>query len=133
MAVKPETTYIGRVHKHLPKMVYRMKNNNPYLGGVPDVWYSAGKSDLWVEYKYIPKLPKSVPIRVPELLSSLQMQWLNDRRKEGRNVAVIIGCPSGGVLLRDYEWQNELTSSVYSALIKSNAELATWIKEQVSE
>lgn len=133
MAVKPETTYTNKLKKLLPKPIYVMKNNNPYLGGVPDLWISSTKGDLWVEMKYLPKLPKSVPIRVPELLSSLQMQWLNDRRKEGRNVAVIIGCPSGGVLLRDYEWQNELTSSVYSTLIKSNAELATWIKEQVSE
>lgn len=131
MAVKPETSFIGRVHKHLPKTVYHMKNNNPYLGGIPDIWYSGDKGDLWVEMKYLPKLPKSVPIRVPDLLSKLQTQWLDDRRREGRNVAVIVGCPDGGVLLTDYAWKNELTVTDYSALIKSNAELADWIKGQV--
>jgi hypothetical protein len=133
MAVKPETTYIGRVHKHLPKHVYHMKNNNPYLGGVPDVWYSANKGDLWVEYKYVPKIPKSVPVRVPALLSKLQTEWLNARREEGRNVAVIVGCSAGGVLLKDGDWEGELSPSHFTALIQSNAELAAWIKEQVAQ
>jgi len=132
MAVKPETTYIGRVHKHLPKQVYRMKNNNPYMGGIPDVWYSAQAGDLWAEYKYLPKIPQRVNVRPTELLSKLQQEWLNDRYEEGRNVAVIIGCPSGGVLLRDKAWMNELSPLKFTSLIKSNADLATWIKEQVS-
>ena len=47
MAAKPETTYIGRIHKLLPKSVYYMKNHNVYTGGVPDVWYSGIGGDLW--------------------------------------------------------------------------------------
>jgi hypothetical protein len=53
---KPETTFIQSIHRHLPKEVYREKMANPYRGGTPDVWYSGYKSDLWVEYKFIPKL-----------------------------------------------------------------------------
>jgi hypothetical protein len=35
-----------------------MKNNNPYNSGIPDVWYSADLSDMWVEYKFLPSVPQ---------------------------------------------------------------------------
>ena len=56
MSRGPENNFISSVHKHLPMKLYRMKNNNPYNGGIADVWYSGSKADLWIEYKFV-KLP----------------------------------------------------------------------------
>lgn len=133
MAMTPENKFIGRVHKQLDKIcsVYHMKNHNQYIGGIPDCWYS-GKSDAWIEYKYVDPLPVKVPVRPASLLSTLQVDWLKARHAEGRNVAVIIGCKDGGVILRHSEWDNEIPVQQFKSLIKSIPDLAEWIKEQVA-
>jgi RNase adaptor protein for sRNA GlmZ degradation len=101
--------------------------NNPFTGGVPDVWYSGFKNDLWVEYKYVPKNP--VRGSVIFNLSELQKHWLEQRQEEGRNVAIIIGCPAGGVCVTPPTY--ELLVSDFNRLLKSRVDLAGWIKDQV--
>lgn len=96
MSRKPESGFIARVHNHLQKSVWREKMYNPYRSGTPDVWYSGKVNDLWVEYKYIPRLPKKTTTIIPINLSALQEQWIKNRSEEGRNVWVIVGCPQGG-------------------------------------
>ena len=73
MSRKPETTFIASVHKHLPKDLYRLKNNNPFAGGIADVWYSGMKADLWVEYKFVARVPKT---GLAADLGELQKVWL---------------------------------------------------------
>lgn len=131
MAMTPENKFIGRVHKKLLKAVYHMKNHNQYTGGVPDVWYSGNSGDLWVEYKYIPKLPVNVPVRPMALLSPLQAAWLKERYTQGRNVAVIIGAPKGGVILRRREWELDIPVITFKSLLISETDLAEWIRGQV--
>jgi len=133
MAMTPENKFIGRVHKQLDKIcsVYHMKNHNQYIGGIPDVWYSGKSGDLWIEYKYVDPLPVKVPIRPASLLSTLQIDWLKARHTEGRNVAVVIGCKDGGVILHYGEWVAEIPVHTFKSLIKSVSDLAEWIKEQV--
>lgn len=127
MATKPENNFIGRVHKKLPASIYHMKNNNPYTAGVADCWYSGTGGDLWIEFKFIDPLPVSVPVRPAALLSALQLKWLKERHQEGRNVAVIIGCKTGGVLLRAHECEQEIPIETFKPLIRSHADLAEWI------
>lgn len=129
---KPETKFIGRVHAKLPNNIYHMKNSNPYTGGIPDVWYSGPRTDLWVEYKWLPKKPVTAVVDPLNLLSALQAKWLNERANQGRNVAVIIGCPGGGVVLTDYEWKDELNAQEFNSLIESDADLAKWVAKQVT-
>lgn len=126
MPTKPETQFITSVHKHLSPDVYRMKNNNPYVGGIPDCWYSGLKSDLWVEYKFIPvKTPKSQV--VPDL-SKLQLRWLKGRLKEGRNVLVIVGFKDGGVkFTTPEEWENGIDPFEFLARAVSRKDLAAYI------
>lgn len=107
MAQKPETRYYSLIHKKLPAALYREKMYNPLRGGTPDVWYSGNKGDLWVEYKYVAKLPKTVPVDVGKLLSPLQARWLEHRAIEGRSVAVIVGSPVGGLV---FEGSSSLTA-----------------------
>ena len=99
---------------------------NPYRGGTPDVWYSGDKSDLWIEYKYIEKLPIKVPIKID--LSQLQVLWLCNRHNEGRNLAVVVGTPEGCLLLTNLEWERtDITSTEFKERCMSRKELAAWI------
>lgn len=131
MAAKPETNFSNRVRKHLPKHIYCLKNNNPYAGGVPDLWLSGRKGDAWIEMKYVDPLPVNVPVRPSKLLSALQIQWLDARHDEGRQVAVIIGCKTGGVVLTNKDWHHDLTVEEFKSLILSPTALSEWIQEIV--
>lgn len=135
MAQKPETVFITSVHKHLPPkpLLHREKMNNPYSSGTADVWYSGSKSDLWIEYKFLPRIPQRGSVKPLDLLTALQAEWLKGRHQEGRNVAVIIGCPAGGVLLRDRDWENEIPAKEFVSQLKSRPELGAWILAQTSQ
>ena len=129
MATKPESTFIAGVHKHLPAAVYRMKTNNPYVAGIPDCYYSGIGGDLWIEYKYIAKLPARVPVKIK--LSALQRRWLEGRHGEGRNVAVIVGSPEGAVILRVEDLGPDMSASHFRMLMTpTKQEVAEWITEQ---
>lgn len=123
---KPENTFIGSVHKFLPKELHAEKMNNPYRSGCADVWYSGKKGDLWVEYKFIPKLPvKSDTLKVD--LSPLQLKWLRERFSEGRSVFVIVGSPLGGVILSGLAWENPILIAEYHKKTQTRQALAAWI------
>jgi hypothetical protein len=112
----PESRFIARVNRRLPDGVYYEKMANPYRRGTADNWYSMkGGGDLWVEYKYLPKLPKRAMVHPEKLLSPQQLKWLNDRHDEGRSVAVVIGCPEGGVLLTNRKWNTPITAGDFAA------------------
>ena len=89
--MKPENAFIQKVNKHLPRTVFAEKTNNPFRGGIPDVYYESWQGFLWVEYKFVEKLPKEY---VPNL-SALQLQWL--RRAVSNNIpcCVITGIGKG--------------------------------------
>lgn len=149
MANKPETTFITSVNRLLPIKRLKMcasvrskvhldewigyeKMNNPYSSGTADSWYSGKGGDLWIEYKFLPRIPQRGSVSPTKLLSALQLEWLTERYEEGRNVAVVIGCPTGGVLLLDRLWEVELTAAKFTSLIRSRSDLASWIKEQTT-
>ena len=137
MTKKAENTFIGSVNKHLPEGVYYMKNNNPYLGGVPDVWYSADLRDMWVEYKFlvIPKRPTTVVdlcAGKDPMLSVLQQEWLTGRYAEGRRVAVCVGCKEGGVWLDGLSWSTPMTTQEFRDRLASRKELAEIITREVA-
>jgi hypothetical protein len=58
----------------------------------------------------------------------MQKDWLAKRFHEGRNVAVILGCPDGGVVYTDLSWGSPLTCEEYRARIKTRKQLAQWIE-----
>lgn len=125
MASKPESVFIASIKRHLNAAIYALKNNNPFTGGVADLWYSGHSGDLWVEYKWLPKKPAK---SFTPTLSALQIKWLRERYEEGRNVAVIVGCPEGGVILRDLEWERDC---LFTPIV-SRAEIAQWITEETT-
>lgn len=133
MARKAETTFIGSVHKHLPMGVHREKMNNPYRSGTADVWYS-GRYDLWIEYKFLPSLPKRKDTNIVLDLSENQKIWLRQRWAEGRNVAVICGCKAGGVMfMHPDHWESAVSTADFESRIVSRTELAQWILRKTGE
>jgi hypothetical protein len=124
---KPENTFISGVHSYM-KDVYHEKMNNPFSSGTADVWYSGAKADLWVEYKYIPLIPKTAGIK-PNL-SERQRIWLLDRYVEGRRVAVVVGCPEGGVLYLPPDFGVVYAPEVFRQQLRSRKQLADWIRDQ---
>lgn len=127
MATKPESTFTAGINKLIPVVVYREKMHNMYRGGTADLWYSANKADLWVEYKWLAKLPKTREISLVSgatpMLSPLQQKWLNDRYAENRNVAVIVGTPEGAVILLNKQWMQTVR---LDTLLTKRA-VANWI------
>ena len=125
---KPENRFIESVHRHLPR-TYAEKMNNPWRAGTADVWYSGDRGDLWIEYKFIERVPRSAEI-LPDL-TPRQKRWLNNRFNEGRNVAVVLGTPTGGVIYRNKEWMRPLDHVTLAGLIVPRDEIARWIFSQV--
>lgn len=125
MASKPETTFYTGVHKHLPPSLHREKMCNPYRGGTWDFWFS-GATDLWIEYKFV-VLPKRDSTLIDITLSELQIDWGRGRLAEGRNLAVIVGCKEGGVVLLNEQWAKPMVCGLFKERIQSRAEIARWI------
>ena len=139
MSVGLENAFITSVHRHLPPSneLYRMKNHNQFNGGIADMWYSGGKSDLWIEYKFI-KVPArastvvdliSRPPKGDSVISSLQKEWLHGRHAEGRRVGVIVGSKDGGAWFPDLTWNELFITKYYLDRLCTRAELAAVIAQ----
>lgn len=104
--MKPERRFRQSITKYL-KSIYVWAINDSWHAGVPDHYYSGSGGDLWAEYKYFPtdrtKFDLTRPTKTPKL-TRVQQNWLNQRHDEGRTVRVIVGMPSGGVILMNKEW-----------------------------
>jgi hypothetical protein len=128
MPLKPEHRYRNRIKKKLPTSIDVWSIHDSFTGGVPDVWYSGCDGDLWIEYKYFPRIPRK-PIDLTSgkqpKLSRLQQHWLNRKLTHGRSVCVVVGFPDGGVILIDGEWMEPFDPN---ELMKTNDEIADVIK-----
>lgn len=93
--MKPENAFINRVHKLLTAPVYAEKMHNAYRGGTPDVFYEGDVEDLWIEYKWVPKLPVRKETQLKLDLSELQKLWLKRRYHKAREVWVVLGYKEG--------------------------------------
>jgi hypothetical protein len=130
MATKPESTFYRGVHRLFKRIVpYFEKMSNPFVSGTADVWYSGDRGDLWIEYKFIPRIPRNAEI-LPDL-TPRQIRWLNGRHDEGRNIAVVVGCPEGCVMYRNKEWLVPLSGAEFKERLISKNELALRITTEV--
>ena len=127
---KPETRFYTAVNKLLPRSIHREKMHNMYRGGTADVWYSGNLDDLWVEYKWIAKLPKKAPICLDKLLSPLQQRWLEGRHKEGRNIVVILGTPDGAWVLDGVSWKEPINPDSIRTAKHSKQFVADYINKR---
>ena len=92
-----EAKFTQKVNKSLTNKVYTWKISDRFTSGIPDSYYSGNSGDLWVEYKFLKRVPKSLFLL--KNLSELQKKWLLSRHKEGRPVAVIVGYEDGAATI----------------------------------
>lgn len=110
-----EHSFIRSIHRKLPDDVYAWKINDNFQGGVADAYYSqAGGNDMWIEYKFIPKLPKRDATPVQFGLSELQKDWLRARLLDGRTVSVIVGSHEGSLILTNGAWEAPITKETFT-------------------
>jgi len=106
--------------------VYCLKIQTMLNNGIPDLWCSA-KRDIWLEIKYRKDVPARESTYFFPGLSSLQAQWLDNRYKEGRNVAVILGSPIGCYIYIKREWTEGITRN---NLVLTKSQVVAWIENQ---
>lgn len=128
-----EHTYIRSIHERLRKAapaIYIWKINDPYQGGVADAYYS-GRTDLWIEYKFLKSLPKRDSTVLSLGLSPLQVGWLRARHGEGRKVCVVVGSPDGSLILPGVAWAELITCADFkNSMVDKNAVVA-YIQSQL--
>lgn len=128
-----EHSFIRSIHRRLPKDIYAWKIHDSYQGGVADAYYSRrGGRDIWIEYKYVPKLPKRPQTPVQLKLSELQKDWLRERHMDGRTVSVVIGSPAGSLILPGITWEREILSDEFIRNAVDTADVVAYIVEQTA-
>jgi hypothetical protein len=97
---KPESKFVAKVHRQLPKSVYRQGMGLTATNGTPDVYYEGEKGILWVEYKWTDRIRETLNLNTKSSpkLSKLQIKWLDRAFDNNRNVAVIVGSPDGCII-----------------------------------
>lgn len=126
-----ENSFWQALRKKLVPKVYALKLNVRYVAGVPDVWLSGSKDDLWLELKFLPKLPPVIDCT--KLLSVGQQLWLEGRHNEGRNTSVLVGSPEGHVLYDGLDWKSQMTRGTFIQSCKTTSDIAELLIEGLGE
>lgn len=109
-----ESGFIKKVNTQLSSKIYKWKINDPYHGGVPDVYYSGLAGICFAEYKYKPKLPARNTSKINFGLSKQQELWLTVQATNQVSVCVIAGCENKAVhLVTDFGKVNSYTKDSF--------------------
>ena len=125
-----ESGYTQSIGKKVKDQIYWLKIMMSFNNGVPDVWCSGDKDDLWIEVKYLKAIPKKPTTIIIPKLSALQDKWLTDRYNEGRNVCVVLGSPIGAFIFTDLTWKVGVTRF---QLTMKPKEVAQWILKKTQK
>jgi hypothetical protein len=106
--------------------MHKWKIHDNYAGGVPDCWYSGPAGNIWVEYKWIAKLPKRDTTLIKPNLSAQQLAWLIKMSGHSISCACIIGSTEGGFLLTT---QDDWINGIKKDTIISNKKVSKWLTE----
>ena len=120
-----EHGYIRSIHRLLPPELLKWKIHDNYAGGVPDCFYAGAAGQLWVEYKWVSKLPTRPETVVKPKLSAQQLAWLIKMSGLSIPCAVIIGSPDGGLLLQyPSEWSQGLVNKEVRKRLRNAKQIA---------
>lgn len=125
-----EHSFIKSVHRKLPPEIFKWKIHDTFTGGVPDVMYGGPSGILFVEYKYVPKLPVKDSTLIKTTLAPNQIQWLNRMKDCGQKTAVIIGIEKNAIILAKSFTAN-ITKEYYSEHKLTINDLCSFIYKQV--
>ena len=128
MSRKPESVFRSNVNRQL-RDVFKQSNVGSMmaLSGVPDQYYDGPISDLWVEYKFNPVVPRSGI--VIGNYSALQLHWMKRRYENAGdcpNVVGIVGLPKGQACIQfnPNQWKNGTPATTAIPIF----EVACWIR-----
>jgi len=131
-----EHSFIKSVHRYLPSDVFRWKIHDTFTGGVPDAMYGGPAGLLFIEYKYVPKLPVKESTLIKTSLNAQQIKWLDRLSSFGQRTAVVIGCEDTAIILTDGQWTENISRAYYLAHSITRKHVADWIeamcKQEVS-
>ena len=120
-----EHSFVRSIHRYLPPEVFSWKIHDTYTGGVPDAMYCGPAGLLFVEYKYVPTLPKRDDTLIRHSLSELQIQWL-ERVSGPATAALVIGVEKTAVILKRDFAQN-ISRMHYLEQNITRQDVAEWI------
>ena len=123
-----EHSFIKSVHRYLSPDVFKWKIHDTYTGGVPDAMYGGPAGLLFVEYKYVKKLPAKDTTLLRTSLSVQQVNWLDRLSSFKQRSAVVIGCEDTAVILLDGKWTANISKSYYLEHAISRKNVAEWIE-----
>jgi len=124
-----EHGYIRSIHRLLPTELFKWKIHDNYAGGVPDCLYAGPAGQLWVEYKWVAKLPAMPETIIKPKLSAQQLAWLIKMSGLSFPCAVIIGTPMGGLLLNNTaEWTRGITTREAQKRLQRAADIADKVR-----
>ena len=126
-----EHSFIKSVHRRLPPEIFKWKIHDTFTGGVPDVMYGGPSGILFVEYKYVPKLPVKDSTLIKTTLAPNQIQWLNRMKDCNQKTAVIIGIEKNAIILAKSFTAN-ITKEYYNEHRVTIPELCLFINEQIN-
>lgn len=108
-----EKAFITKIHRALDPFIYKWKINDPYHGGVPDVYYAGPEAWCFVEYKYRPVLPARETSKLKFNLSPQQKNWLETQHNFKIPVFVIAGCEDKAIMTVDFDSINHYTKRTF--------------------
>lgn len=113
MSRKPESRFIDSVHRQIKdESIHIQAMSSMYSNGTPDRYYEGSGGVLWVEYKYLPRVPRD-GFDVAELCSDLQRGWLSRAHGNGVPVRVIVGSLYGGFISEPAAWKWERNKRLF--------------------
>lgn len=125
-----EHSFVRSIHSKLPKSIYRWKINDSNQMGVADAFYSGPHGFVFVEYKYLPRLPTRNTTIINFGISPAQQLWLRGRHLDNIDIAVIVGSPQGVVVFEGLGWDKTLNRGEIEMLLNPMSYAVTWIQQQ---
>jgi hypothetical protein len=97
---------------------------------VPDAFYGGPNGVLWIEYKFLQKLPIRDTTQIKVNLSPLQVNWLTQLSECHQNAVAIVAIGANAVILRAPFWCGTITKQRFLDDAMSKKQIANFICTQ---
>lgn len=127
-----EHSYIRSIHRLLPKNILIWKVNDTFASGVPDAFYAGPRGTLFIEYKYVKKLPVRSATKIKTCITPIQLLWLNRYQTFGHEAYVVVGCGCQSIIVDDFKSLQALNKKDFLENQQNTAEVAAFILSKIA-
>jgi hypothetical protein len=85
---------------------------------------------MFIEYKYVKKLPVRSKTNIKCNISALQQHWLQRMHTQGHKVAVVLGVDREALIMDQSEWCNPITAHDFKQSCVPFKHVSKWIEQQ---